>query len=181
MASLSVVYDGTLNADSVNTSTPFKSGKFIYFTASSLAQFEVAEIGISCIAQLPTLGGNVDKLWVELGSCFTDTLIPLPSEVGSFDFDFYLAFSSEFDLIGFRAYVVTSTATLESLEAQIANLELAQTIESTITQAIAINEVAQNVALSILGTGLIPITAGVTAPIPALLSPANIPLLVGLP
>lgn len=178
MSELSVIYDATLAANSVNTSIEFSNGKFVYFTCSSLSVNEVAEIGISCIARLPSLSGTVDKLWVELGTAFTDTLIPLPSEIADFNFTFYLAFSTEFSLDGFRAYVVTSTTTLESLEAQITSLINAQAAESTVTNAIAANEVLQNSALSLLGTGLIPITGGVTSAIPALLAPANIPLLL---
>lgn len=177
MPSISVIYDGDLQQDNVNLSQAFTKGRFIYVTCSSISANQVLEVGVSCIITTPTIGGTTEVNWTDLGVVNTDSLIPIPTEIGEFDYSCYLAFAVNAFVSGFRVYVITSEGgherTLEELES------IDSKIDSLIavTNQLALSDTLQNVALSILGTGLAPITAGVTASIPVLLSPNTIPLL----
>lgn len=178
MANVSIIYDGSISTGAINLTNTFSYGKFVYFTCSSLETDEVAEIGVSCIAQLPSLNGTVEKLWVELGTCFTDTVITLPSEITDSGNSFLLAFSSDVSLSGFRTYLISSDVTLESLQSQIEALELTVNSQNTVNQAIAANQFLQNQALAIIAVGLTPISAGVTAPVVPLLEASPLPFLL---
>lgn len=179
MPNISVIYDGSLQQDSVNVSQSFTKGRFIYVTSSSISSSQILEIGVSCIVAVPAIGGNVEVNWTDLGVISTDSVIPIPTEIGEFDYPCSLAFAVSSSLSGFRAYVITSEGgherTLEELQSISAKVD---SLQNTANQ-IALTDTLQNIALSILGTGLAPISAGVTASIPALLAPSVIPLLPG--
>lgn len=178
MADLRVVYDSSLSPNAINVSQTFKNGRVAFITVSSLGNNQVAEIGISCIVKLPSLSGTVDKLWTELGTIFSDTAIVLPSELADLPYDFYFAMSSEDTIGGFRIYVVTEDINLTTISEQLEELlQLTKGIEITNNLTLG-NQLLQNSALTILGTGLIPITAGVTSAIPPLLAPSLIPVLL---
>lgn len=170
VATVRVVYDGSLVPLSINDSIPFTGGRFIYFTASSLSTDEELEVGISCLVNLPTLNGTTTKLWAEIGTALSDSIIPLPSEIGDMPYDFFLSFGVGSEVSGFRAYVISSEDTLESIASQIEDLEAKLDALKATTDLINLNASIQNIALGILGTGLTPITGGITSAIPLLFS-----------
>lgn len=179
MADLRVVYDGTISPNSVNLTNTFKGGRVAFITVSSLGIDQTLEIGISCIVRLPSLSGIVDKLWTELGTVYSDTAIVLPSEIADLDYDFYFALGSGDTVEGVRVYVTTDPLSLSIINAKLDEVLDTLATNSETANLLLSNELLQNTALSIFGTGLIPITADVTATIPPLLSSSLIPLLTG--
>jgi hypothetical protein len=153
----------------VNLSTRFKHGQFLVFDGN-LPLGEYYEIGIALNAVIPLIGSTVLRNWDSNEFLDTDQMISIPKEFSESDYDFYVAFGCSFSIPDFRCYVITSEVTQETLSDDIskiqADLDLVlenQTTAFNLQAAIAGNELAQNTALSILGTGLAPISAGVTA------------------
>ena len=177
MSSLSIIYDNSISPTAINVTNYFKHGKFIYFTSSDLTPNQYYELGVSCIIVLPTLNGNVDKLWSDLGTLRTNEIIPLPSEIADFDFNFYLAFGTQDEIPNLMVYVCTSNVTLETIDAEIKALQTSVGDIQTTTTINNYQSTLQNAALSIIGTGLIPITGGVTSPVPLLFPASTLPLL----
>jgi hypothetical protein len=181
---LQVIFDGTVYAAGRNLSQTFKGGQFLYFDPQ-LETNQSLEMGVSLIARLPGLNGTIDKLWDNLGTMNSDNIIPIPREVSEANFDFYLGLGSSIDQPNFRAYVIYSEVTQESISSQIDDLKAEidkilqnQTTAFNLETAIGLNQLAQNTALTILGTGLVPISAGVTAGVVPVLSGASLlPLL----
>ena len=162
---LRLIYDGPVNATGRNVSETFKGGQFIYFDPGA----DALELGVSLLIKLPGIGGDLLKLWEDRGFLDSDTLIPIPREVSEAGYDLYLGLGTAADVPSFRAYVVYSTVTQESLSEQITALETEvttllenQTTSFNLQLALAGNALVQNAALSIVATGLIPITGGVS-------------------
>lgn len=179
-----VIFDGTVYAAGRNLTQTFKGGQFLYFDPQ-LETNQFQELGVSLIARLPGVNGTIDKLWDDLGILNTDNIIPIPREVSESGFEFYLGLGSSIDQPNFRAYLIYSEITQESVSNQIEDLgeDIEQILENQTTAfnlqtAIGLNQLSQNTALTILGTGLAPISAGVTAGvIPALIGSSLLPLL----
>lgn len=183
---LAVIYDGSLASDSFNLSQPVTGVQFLYFSAGNDFNYEL-EIGVSLVLFTPTIeGGDQAKIASPLGTLNTNEIVPIPREISESGLTFQLAFGVDSNVSGFRAYAFKSDNSLDSLADQIAALETAiddilanQTTQFALDSAIGANQLAQNQALSLIGTGLIPITAGVTAPVPVLLEGSSLLLLPG--
>jgi hypothetical protein len=166
---LQVIFDDTVIAAGRNLSTTFKGGQFIYFDAQ-LGDDLVLEIGVALLIKLPGINGELVKVWDNSEILNSDNLIPIPREISESNFDLYLGLGSSIDQPNFRAYVIYTEVSQETLSAQIDDLQADidlilqnQTTSFNLQAAIGVNELAQNTALSILGTGLAPLTAGVSA------------------
>ena len=178
------IFDGSLSPNSVNLSTRFKRGQFLVFDAA-LNSGESYDIGIALNAVIPLIGTTVLKNWSSADFLDTDEMIHIPKEFSESDYEFYVAFGCSFPISGFRCYVITSDVTQESIGANLEdikddiNLILEnQTTAFNLQSAIGVNELLQNTALSILGTGLAPISAGITAGVVPVLSGSNLLLLL---
>ena len=178
------IFDGSLAPNTVNLSTRFKHGQFLVFEGN-LPLGESYEIGIALNAVIPLIGSTVLKNWDSTEFLDTDQMIRIPKEFSESDYEFYVAFGCSFPISNFRCYVITSEVSQESLSAQIeaiqADIDLIlqnQTTAFNLQAAIGVNELAQNTALSILGTGLAPISAGVTAGVVPVLTGSQLLLLL---
>lgn len=191
---LAVIYDGFLDPAAFNLSETFTGGQFLYFSAGDNFNDEF-EIGVNLVVFAPVLGGSDQAKYVkDLGILNTNSVIPLDREVSESGLDYQLAFGVDSGLSGFRAYVFRSDNSLDSVAAELAEVKemitaieanqadilTNQTTQFALDTAIGANQLIQNQALSLLGAGLIPITAGVTAPIPPLLAGSSLLLLPGL-
>ncbi|UAJ73733.1 hypothetical protein IQE94_05480 [Synechocystis sp. PCC 7339] len=184
---LSVIYDGVLDPSAFNLSEMFRNAQFLYFSAGNNFNYEL-EIGVSLVVFAPTIGGGEQaKLAADLGVLNSNQIIPLTREVSESGLDYQLAFGVDTSVPGFRAYVWTSEVTQEGLAEAIAQLQenALDILENQATQlatqlAIGANQIAQNQALALIGTGLIPLTAGVTAPVPLILEGSSLLLLPGI-
>ena len=112
-------------------------------------------------------------------------MISIPKEFSESDYEFYVAFGCAFPIPDFRCYVITSEVTQETLADDLiqiqADIDLIlenQTTAFNLQAAIGVNELAQNTALSILGTGLAPLTAGVSAGVIPVLTGSQLLLLL---
>lgn len=189
---LRVIYDGPLVAADKNLSTTFKGGQFLYFDPHLSPDPETGaeryiELGVSLLAKVPIIGGEKLVLWDDLGFLNSDLLIPIPREVSESGYDFYLGIGTSIDEPNFTAYVIysevsqeTLAADLESLKDDVALILENQTTAFNLDFAIAANQLAQNTALGILGTGLAPISAGLTAGVVPVLTASPLLLLPGL-
>lgn len=179
-----VIFDGTVYAAGRNLTQTFKGGQFLYFDPQ-LEPNQDLDLGVTLIAKLPGLNGAIDKLWDDLGILNTDNIIPIPREVSESGFEFYLGLGSSIDQPNFRAYLIYSEVTQESVSIQVEDLKKEielilqnQTTSFNLETAIGMNQLAQNTAITILGMGLAPISAGVTAGVvPVLTGSSLLPLL----
>ena len=112
-------------------------------------------------------------------------MTPIPREVSESGYEIYLGIGTSVDQPNFTVYVIYSDVTQESLAAQLdtvqddLNLILQnQTTTFTLESALAANALAQNTALTILGTGLAPISAGVTTGVVPVLAGSQLLLLL---
>lgn len=191
---LAVIYDGVLDPFVFNLSETFTGGQFLYFSAGNDFNDEF-EIGVNLMVFVPTIGGGDQAKYAkDLGILNTNAIIPLEREVSESGLAYQLAFGVDSALSGFRAYVFRSDNSLDSvaadldqikdlitqIEANQADILTNQTTQFALNTAIGANQLIQNQALSLLGAGLIPLTAGATAPVPALLAGSSLLLLPGL-
>jgi hypothetical protein len=190
---LAVVYDGMLTADGFNLSEPFTGGQFLFFSAGNDFNYEL-EIGVSLVILTETIGGTQAKLAQNLGVLNTNEIVPLAREVSESGLPYQLAFGVDTGIPGFRAYVYRSDNTFDLVAEQIAEIQSAieqieanqldiltnQTTQLTLNSAIGANQLLQNQAISLIGAGLIPVTAGVTTPVAPILSGSSLLLLPGL-
>jgi hypothetical protein len=165
------IFDGTLllKPDNGNLTLPFKHGQFLIFDAG-LPLGEEYIIGVAYNMIIPLIGTTAPKSWETNEYLKTDEIVRIPREFSESDYEVYVAISPSEEIPNFRCYVITSEVTQETLSDDIsqiqADLDLVlenQTTAFNLQAAIGVNELAQNTALSILGTGLAPISAGVTA------------------
>jgi hypothetical protein len=187
-----VIYDGPLAAAAKNLSQTFTGGQFLYFDPHlppdpNTGAERYIELGVSLLAKVPIIGGEKLVLWDDLGFLNSDLLIPIPREVSESGYEFYLGIGTSIDEPQFTAYVIYSTVTQETLAADLDSVktDLDSILENQTTAfnldfAIAANQIAQNTALGILGTGLAPITAGVSAGVLPVLTASPLLLLPGL-
>lgn len=176
-----VIYDGAILASQArNLSTAFTGGQYLYFDPQ-LPEGIALMIGVAWLIKLPGVNGELIKIWETNNSLDTDNILPIPREISESGYELYCSFGTSVDQPNFRAYVIYSEVTQESLAAQLEavqnDLDLIlqnQTTTFNLEAAIASNQLAQNAAISLIGTGLIPLTAGVTTPVPALLSSSSI-------
>ncbi len=182
---IKIIYDGTVFASEPrNLSQPFKGGQYLYFDPG-LDDGLALIIGVAWLIRLPGINGQLTKVWETKNSLDTDEIIPIPREVSESGFELYCSFGTTVDQPNFRAYVVYSDVTQESIGDDVAAIKediklllQNQTTAFNLDAAIAANQLAQNTALAILGTGLSPISAGVTAGVVPILSASPIlPLL----
>jgi hypothetical protein len=191
---LAVIYDGVLSASDFNLSETFTGGQFLYFSAGNDFNDEF-EIGVNLVVFAPTIGGGDQAKYAkDLGILNTNAIIPLEREVSESGLTYQLAFGVDSSLSGFRAYVFRSDNSLDSVAADLeqikelvtqietaqADILTNQTTQFALDSAIGANQLLQNQAISLIGAGLIPVTAGVTAPVPPLLAGSSLLLLPGL-
>jgi hypothetical protein len=120
---LKVIFDGTVFAAKENISQTFRGGQFLYFDPQ-LEENQSLEIGIAFLAILPGLNDtHLLKVWDELQVLDTDNIVPIPREISESDFEFYIALGTSIDQPNFRAYLVYSDISLESLTAQLDELK----------------------------------------------------------
>jgi hypothetical protein len=120
---LKIIFDGTVLAAGKNISQTFRGGQFLYFDPQ-LEENQSLEIGISFLAILPGLNDtSLLKVWDELHVLDTDNIIPIPREISESGFEFYIALGTSVDQPNFRAYLVYSDISLESLAAQLDDLK----------------------------------------------------------
>lgn len=165
---LRLIYDGAVSASGRNISQTFVGGQFLYFDPQAGEGISM-EIGVALLIKLPGIGGDLLKIWEDRGFLDTNNLIPIPREVSEAGYELYIALGVAADVPSFRAYVIYSTVTQESLSQQITDLQTEvttllenQTTAFNLQLALAGNALVQNAALSIVATGLIPITGGVS-------------------
>lgn len=180
-----VIYDGLVSASEPrNLSQPFTGGQYLYFDPQ-LPEGIALMIGVAWLIKLPGINGDLLKVWETSNSLDTDTIIPIPREISESGYELYCSFGTSVNQPNFRAYVIYSEVTQESLAADLDQIQsdLADILQNQTTQfaldtAIGINQLAQNQAISLIGTGLIPITGGITSPVPLLLTGSSLlPLL----
>jgi hypothetical protein len=178
------IFDGSLAPNTVNLSTRFKHGQFLVFDGN-LPQGESYEIGIALNAVIPLIGSTVLKTWSSTEFLDTDEMISIPKEFSESDYEFYVAFGCSFPISNFRCYAITSDVTQETISEDLSQIQADidlilqnQTTAFNLQTAIGVNELAQNTALSILGTGLAPLTAGVSAGVVPVLTGSQLLLLL---
>lgn len=190
---LAVIYDGALDPEQFNLSEQFTGGQFLYFSAGNDFNDEF-EIGVNLMVFVPTIGGEQAKYAKDLGILNTNNVIALEREVSESGLSYQLAFGVDSGLSGFRAYVFRSDNSLDSLAVDLAEIKelitqieanqldilTNQTTQLAIDTAIGANQLLQNQAISLIGAGLIPITAGVTAPVAPILAGSSLLLLPGI-
>jgi hypothetical protein len=182
---LKVIYDGTLLSSAPrNLSQSFTGGQYLYFDPQ-LGENLALMIGVAWLIKLPGVNGDLLKVWETSNSLDTDVIIPIPREVSESGYELYCSFGTSVDQPNFRAYVIYSNITQESLAGQLGTLQADvdlilqnQTTSFTLESALAANALAQNTALTILGTGLAPISAGVTAGVVPVLAGSQLLLLL---
>jgi hypothetical protein len=178
------IFDASLSPNTENLSTRFKHGQFLVFDGN-LPLGESYEIGIALNAVIPLIGTTVLRNWDSTEFLDTDQMISIPKEFSESDYEFYVAFGCASPIPDFRCYVITSEVTQETLADDLIQIQADinlilenQTTAFRLQAAIGVNELAQNTALSILGTGLAPISAGITAGVVPVLSGSNLLLLL---
>lgn len=184
---INVIFDGPVLASSPrNLTQAFKGGQFIYCDPHLPPDPDTGGpqsliLGVAFLIKVPLIGGEKLVLWDSLQDLDSNVLTPIPREVSESGYDIYLGIGTSVDQPNFTVYVIYSDVTQESLAGQLdtlqADIDLIlqnQTTTFNLEAAIASNQLAQNAAISLIGTGLIPLTAGVTTPVPALLSSSSI-------
>lgn len=190
---LAVIYDGALSESDFNLSEQFTGGQFLYFSAGNDFNSEL-EIGVSLVCFVPTIGGDQAKIVKNLGVLNSNEIISLEREVSESGLPYQLAFGVDSGVSGFRAYVFRSDNTfdqtadqiteiyalIEQLQANQLDILNNQATQLALNTAIGSNQLLQNQAISLIGAGLVPVTAGITTPVAPILSGSSLLLLPGL-
>ena len=180
------IFDGTLltSPENGNLTIPFKHGQFLIFDAG-LPLGEEYIIGVAYNMIVPLIGTTASKSWETNEFLKTDEIVRIPREFSDSDYEVYVAILPSEEIPNFRCYVVTSDVTQETISENLSQIQADidlilqnQTTAFNLQTAIGVNELAQNTALSILGTGLAPLTAGVSAGVVPVLTGSQLLLLL---
>jgi hypothetical protein len=188
---INVIFDGPVLASSPrNLTQAFKGGQFIYCDPHlppdpNTGGPQSLILGVAFLIKVPLIGGEKLVLWDSLQDLDSKVLTPIPREVSESGYEIYLGIGTSIDQPNFTVYVIYSDVTQESLASQLDTLQddlnlilQNQTTPFTLESALAANALAQNTALTILGTGLAPISAGVTAGVVPVLAGSQLLLLL---
>lgn len=181
MATLSVIYDGNLPPRTIQETERFNQGDFILIDIinPTLANNEGILIGLAILLEIPIIGRTAIKYVPhqitdfeinarELGD--SKELIAIPQEFSNSEYNFFVGLNSS-EEVSLRVYVIDNYQ--NDIDDVYDNVDEVKRLISQIIDRqnldLALN-VAQNVSIGIIGTGLIPITAGVTTPVPAIVT-----------
>lgn len=177
--STTLIFNGSIFPDSISTTALFRNGLFLLFSIDEPDNIAY-DFGMSLRIIVPTSQRIEEKdipLTLEernLGTSFD--IAKIPDEVSRAGFECYCAFNSNRQFDNFRAFVITSDVSLDSLDDKIEKISFVQDLQGALQAAQATNDIAQSIALGILGVSLAPVTLGASAAIVPALQPSLIPL-----
>jgi hypothetical protein len=177
--SINVIFDGQLNPNTISESNIFTNANFLLLDVISpvLADNEGVLIGLGLLARIPIIGKTAIKYVPhkiteyevnarELGD--STELIAIPYEFSNSPYEFFLGLNSS-QSVTLRIYAITNYENNIDINHDLIQEVLNKINEIKLRQDLNIAlDTSQNVAIGILGTGLIPVTGGVTSPIPAI-------------
>lgn len=180
------VWSGFTNPNQIDETSDFSGCDFLILNALSVGadNYEIAaSVVIEVVADTLYLGGVIEAPQVALGAkeipleiSYFDTaiIVPLPQEATRSDCQCHICFATSY-AVNFEVYAVSKklacdcSQELEQIQADLDFLKL-------VNSAVAVNQLAQDLAIGFLAVGLgaalAPYTAGGSLAIPASVTPA---------
>lgn len=187
MSQLKVIFDGNVipNPNASQESIRFTNAEYLIIDILSpqLADDEGLEFGLALLMETPLIGKiktsyvpfKISEWQVGLTGDSRE-LIAIPREFSESGYNLFCAIGVN-EPVTLRIYAVISDTTKEEIQftcdeilAKVSSIEVKQNTNLAL-------DVSQNVAIGIIGTGLVPITGGVTSPVPVIVG-KDLPVLL---